>query len=595
MKRQRMRLCVSVGLAILAVLALLPVRDGEFITYDDEGELQRNEHLHRGFTRESLAWSLTSLESSNWTPLPWLTHIADFSVYGENPRGHHLTNLALHAANAALLFHVLMTMTGARWKSAFVAAVFAVHPLQVEPVAWLIQRYTLLSTLFFLLTLGAWVRYAASPGARRYLPVLALCALALMSKPMAVTTPFVLLLLDAWPLGRMKAPTPTSPARGKRGAAAPGLPPGATRAAVIGRLVVEKLPLLAMSVAVSALTFLAQSATRSSLEVLPPGLRVQNAIHAYADYLGAFLWPKDLAVFYPYPGGGLSTASVIGALAILAAITTLSWRVRARCPAAIVGWLWYPGTLVPVIGIVQVGLQAMADRYMYTPIIGLLIMTAWGSEAVLRPRVKPAVLAAAAAMIVAALAGCAWVQAGLWRDSVTLFEHTARATGPNPVAQRNLGDAFMRKGRIDDAIARYRESIRLNPYSPEAYYNLAEPLLARGRVEEAEARYRDALRLRPAMYPARYNLAVLLIRLKKFEEAEAQLREAVRLAPDLAPAHYSLGNLLARQGRLAEALPHFQDAVRLRPDDREARLRMERVQAMLASGARPEPPAGGAP
>ncbi len=566
----RLRPLLAASLALLAFLALLPVRNGEFITYDDESFILRNEHLQRGFTSESLAWSLTSTEASNWHPLTWLTHIADFSLHGKRPRGHHLTNLALHALNAALLFLVLESLTGARWKSAFVAAVFAVHPVQVEPVAWIVQRKTILSTLFFLLTLGAWGRYAASPGARRYLPVLALCALALLSKPMAVTTPFVLLLLDVWPLGRMKAP--------------------ATRAAVMGRLVVEKIPLLAMSVAVSALTFVAQSATRSSLEVLPLGRRVQNAIHAYAAYLGAFLWPKDLSVFYPYPGGGLSMASVIGTLALLVAITALAWRARARCPAVIIGWLWYLGTLVPVIGIVQVGLQARADRYLYTPIIGLLIAVTWGGEAWLGRRVPRAALAVAAAAVVAALAGRSTLQAAVWRDSITLFEHAARVTGPNPVAQRNLGDAFMREGRIDQAIARYRESIRINPYSPEAYYNLAEPLLAKGRVEEAEAGYRDALRIQPAMYPARYNLAVLLIRLKKFEEAEAQLREAVRLAPDLAAAHYTLGNLLARQGRLAEALPEFQAAVRLRPDDRETRLRLERVRAMLGSGARPARP-----
>lgn len=586
----RLRMLVAAALAILATLALLRVGDGEFITYDDQGDLLQNRHLQQGFTRESLAWSLTSLESSNWTPLAWMTHIADFSLYGKDPRGHHLTNLALHAVNVLLVFLVLEAMTGALWKSAFVAAVFAVHPLQVEPVAWLIQRYTLLSTLFFLLTLGAWRRYVAAPGVRRYLPILAFFALALLSKPMAVTTPFVLLLLDAWPLGRMAKPAPPSAAREKRAEKEP-----ATRGVPIGRLLAEKLPLFALAAAVSAVTLVAQRGAETSLEVLPPGLRVANAIHAYAAYLGKFLWPRDLSVFYPYPGAGLTGASVLGAVAVLLAVTALAWRARARCPAAIVGWLWYLGTLVPVIGIVQVGLQAMADRYMYTPIIGLLIMTAWGGEALLVPRVSRVPLALAVVALVTALAGRSALQAGIWRDSVTLFAHAVRVTGPNAVAQRNLGDAFMRRGKIDEAIGRYREALRINPYSAEARYNLAEPLLARERIADAEAQYREALRLDPRMYPARYNLAVLLIRGGQLDEAEAHLREAIRLAPDLAPAHYTLGNLLARQGRFADALPEFRAAVRLRPDDRAARLRLSRVQAMLASGAKPTSPPAGSP
>ena len=600
----RLRPAVAVALAILTVLALVRVGDGEFITYDDESFILGNQNLQQGFTGESLVWSLTATEASNWYPLTWITHIADFSLYGKNPRGHHLTNLALHVANAVLLFLVLEAMTGALWKSAFVAAVFAVHPLQVEPVAWIVQRKTMLSTLFFLLTLGAWRRYAAAPGVHRYLPILAFFALALLSKPMAVTTPFVLLLLDAWPLGRMAGPAPPSSARGKRAGSVAipsrGVPIGSLRASrgfalVFGRLLAEKLPLFALSAAVSAVTLVAQRRAETSLEVLPPGLRVANAIHAYAAYLGKFLWPRDLAVFYPYPGAGLAGASVLVALAVLLAVTALAWRARARCPAALVGWLWYLGTLVPVIGIVQVGLQAMADRYMYTPIIGLLIMTAWGGEAVLVPRVSRVPLALAVVALVAALAGRSALQAGMWRDSVSLFGHAVRVTGPNAVAQRNLGDAFMRRGKIDEAIGRYREALRINPYFAEAHYNLAEPLLARERIADAEAQYREAMRLDPRMYPARYNLAVLLIRAGRLDEAEAQLREAIRLAADLAPAHYTLGNLLARQGRFAEALPEFRAAVRLRPDDREARLRLSRVQAMLASGAKPTSPPAGAP
>jgi tetratricopeptide (TPR) repeat protein len=601
----RLRAGVASALVLATLVAFGPVLGGGFLPYDDQNFILQNPRLQQGFTGESLAWTVTSTEARNWYPLTWLTHIADFSLHGKQPRGHHLTNLVLHAVNAAVLFLVLEALTGALWKSALVAAVFALHPVQVEPVAWIVQRKTLLSALFFLLTIDAWRRYVARPALGRYAAVFALLALALLSKPMAVTTPFVLLLLDAWPLGRLSPPAPPPP-RSRRAGARQRETPGPSRGAVIGtfaaasrievgsrahgardlrgRLVAEKIPLLLLCAAASAVTAVAQRPTEMALAILPLGARIANAIHAYAVYLCKFLWPRDLAIFYPHPGAALGGAAVLGALLLLLAITAVAWRARARCPAALVGWLWFLGSLVPVIGIVQVGLQGMADRYLYTPMIGLAIMAAWGGEALLGRRLAPAARAAgfagAFAAIVAVLGFLAWQQARLWRDPVALFAHTVRVTPPSRVTHRLLADAFMEKGRVDEAIAEYTESLRIGP-NAETHYNLAEPLVARGRAAEAMAHYRAALRLDPGLAPARYNLAVLLIREGKFGEAESELREAIRRAPGLDAAHYALGNLLARQGRFADALPAFREAVRLRPSDPGRRLRLSRVEAIL--------------
>lgn len=547
MRPRRWAVALVLAAATLALYA--PVRGHGFVDYDDDEYVFRNPHVQAGLSADGVAWAFTSLEAANWHPLTWLSHMLDCELFGLRPAGHHLMNLVLHSANVVLLFLVLAFLTGALWRSAAVAALFALHPLNVESVAWVAERKNLLSTFFWILTIAAHGWYVRRPGASRYLAVAAGTALALLSKPMAVTIPFVLLLLDFWPLGRMS-----------RGA--------------IGRLVLEKLPLLVLAGLTSAITLQAhlQGGSVVAMEAIPPGARLSNAIVSYAAYLGKLVWPARLGVFYPHRESSLPPAVVWATAAALVAATAGALRAARRAPYVTVGWSWYLVTLLPVIGIVQVGTQAMADRYMYVPAIGLFLAAAWGAAALASSPKAARVLAAATVAALLGLAVRASAQVHVWHDSLSLFRATIRAVPDSWVAHYNLGNGLVAAGRAAEAEAEFRETIRLSPRFARAHNNLGDVLDGMGRRTEAAAAYEEAIRIKPDLAEAHNNLGTALAAMGRLDEAEASLRRAVALQPRFAEAYVNLGITLRRRGRLAESGEALSRAVTLRPDFDVARF-----------------------
>ncbi len=483
-------------LALLALVLSVYWQAGEFafINLDDNRYVYNNQHVLRGLTPAGIVWAFTSFDTGNWHPLTWLSHMADVEAFGPAAAWHHRTNVLLHLLNTALLFLALERLTGGFWRSALVAALFGVHPLHVESVAWVAERKDLLSALFWTLTLRAYVRYARRPGGVRYLPVALCFALGLLCKPMLVTLPFVLLLLDWWPLGRFG--------------------PGPLSLEKLPGLVREKMPLLALTAASSAITILAQAAAGAimPLDAIGFGPRLANAISSYVRYLEKTAWPTTLAVFYPHPGefgAEIPGWRIAGALLLLVGVTVLvAWQRRAR-PHLLVGWLWYLGTLVPVAGFVQVGAQALADRYTYVPLTGIFIILAWSIPARFagRPRRRLA-LAAAAGAVLAVLSATAWGQVAYWRDAFSLYEHALEVTGKNWMISYNLGAAYGQTGHYDQAILKYREALRIKPDYVEALSNLGVAYAKTGQPESAVAAYREALRVNPESVNAWFNLGV---------------------------------------------------------------------------------------
>jgi Flp pilus assembly protein TadD len=495
-----------------------------FILLDDMEYVTENPAVKAGLTADGAIWAFSAPHVSNWHPLTWLSHMADVELFGVDPGAHHLVNVAIHGANAVLLLLALHAMTGDAWRSAFVAALFAVHPLHVESVAWISERKDLLSTFFWLLTILAYAGYARRGGAGRYLAVLALFLLSLLSKAMPVTAPFLLLLLDFWPLGRFRAGA--EPGEGARGPARP---------------VLEKLPMLAISGLFSLAAFLAQE-TGGAVADLPLGARAANAVVSYAAYLRKAAWPSDLAVFYPHPslGSGIAGWKVAAAALLLGALSLLAVRQARSRPWLFTGWFWYVGTLVPVIGLVQVGNQAMADRYTYFPLIGIFVAVAWtAGDPAAGGRFGRAIRFPAATAAVLALAYAASLQAACWRDSRTLFGEALAAVPNNYLARFNLGNVALMEGDVDGAVALYRASLRDYPEHSQARYNLACLLQRQGRTEEAAAEYRAVLKGLPGHAGAHNNLGNLLLGTGNREEAVFHFREAIRLDPsdDLARAN----------------------------------------------------------
>jgi tetratricopeptide (TPR) repeat protein len=535
---------VGLGLAAAAALLYLPTLGHEFLNYDDDLYLTRNPHLQLGLSPAGLAWAFTTGFGANWFPLTWLSWLIDYAIWGLDPRGFHLTNLLLHAASTAILFGVLARMTEAVGRSAFVAGVFALHPVHVESVAWAAVRKDVLSALFWMLTLWAYARYAERPSWRRYLPVPLFLALGLMAKPMLVTLPFVLLLLDYWPLSR--------------------IPP-------LRRAIVEKLPLVALSAISSVVTYRVQQAAGAvqPVDLYPASVRVLNALLAYATYLRQAFWPSGLAVFYPHPGEAIPRAAALGAGLLLAAITVLALRIRAQHAYLFVGWFWFLGTLVPVIGLVQIGSQGHADRYLYLPLIGVSIAVAWAVPDLLARRWPRAPVALGAAALVA-LAFTGVRQVARWRDSATLFMHALDVTRENAVAHLNLGIALADKGDHLEARRHLEQAIRIHPGSAEAHGALAEVLARQGHRDETLERFRAALRLDPGLSRVHNGFGRALLEGGEVEEAALHFREAVRLDPAYAEAHSNLGVALLRAGSFAEAVEHLREAAALDPTSAEA-------------------------
>jgi Flp pilus assembly protein TadD len=557
----RESLWISLGLVVAVAIAYWPVRNFGFVRFDDPTYVTENPHIVNGVTWSAVRWAFTSGYGANWHPITWLSHMVDVQLYAFDAGAHHVTNVVLHAMTTVLLFGVLFRMTGAPWRSGVVAGLFGLHPIHVESVAWVAERKDVLSAFFWMLTLRAYVAYVRQPKVSRYLWVVAMLVMGLMAKPMVVTLPFVLLLLDVWPLHRFEF--------------------GAGWWASARPLVREKLPLFVLSVASSVITFMVQrqGGTVASGVRLPLVERLGNALIAYVAYLGKTIWPAHLAAYYPYPRtlpAGLVLASALLLIAASAAVIL----VGRRRPYVPVGWLWYLGTLVPAIGIVQVGTQAMADRYTYIPLIGIFIILAWGiPDALNRWPTSRTPIAVVAGVGLLACTVAARLQVHYWESSFTLWKHAIDVTTDNYAARTYYGNALASRGDVGGAIAQYTEAIRIRPDYPEAHNNLGPALASQGKFDEAIKHFAEAIRLRPTYADAYSNMGVALASQGKFDQAIAQYTEALRLDPDHARAHSNLGLALRGQGRTADAVREFELALRMNPNDVDARNALAALQA----------------
>ncbi len=546
---QKRSFLIMLALAGLTLAAFWPVRQCQFVRYDDDWHITGNPHVANGLTSEGIGWAFSagltthSPRAPHWQPLTFLSHMLDTQLYGLNPAGHHTTNLLLHIANVLLLFFILHWLTGSVWRSGFVAALFAIHPLHVESVAWVSERKDVLSGLFWMLTLAAYVSYAKQPSRKRFSLVVLLFALGLMAKPMLVTLPLVLLMMDSWPLGRFQ----TSSRK---------------------QLLLEKIPLFILSAASSAVTLLGQHSIAAvpPMEQLPLWTRLAHVPIAYLRYIGKLFWPVNLAAFYPYPSTGPTLWHVAVALAILVGFSFFTLRARRRFPYLAVGWFWYLLTLVPVIGLVQVGYQAIADRYTYLPLIGLFLLLTWGiADLSSRWRYRKSALAGAAFLILVILASQTWAQVGYWKESVHLFEHSGEAVPDNYFAHSQLCIVLTERGDLAQAGPHCLEAVRLRPNWSEAHNGLGSFLQREGKLDEAIAQYRQALRLKPDDIQANNNVGYALIQQGAPEEAVGPLSHALKLDPDFPEAHNNLGIALGMRGDYAQAADHYRRAIQLKP------------------------------
>jgi Tfp pilus assembly protein PilF len=564
---------IYLGLFLTTTAVFWPVTRCEFVNFDDSQYVTENPHIKQGLTLAGVGWAFSSTVEGNWHPVTCLSHMLDCQLFGLNARAHHLVNLLFHVANTLLLFHVLRRMTHELWPSAAVAALFALHPLHVESVAWVSERKDVLSTFFGLLTIAAYVRYAQEDRAKRkvqkYLLVVFCFVLGLMSKPMLVTWPFVLLLLDYWPLQRFTIHSSRI---------------------TIRRLVWEKLPLFALTIAVSVATFLFQGLANA---VMPEtkftiSERIGNALVSYVRYLGKMIWPEHLAVFYPLPHPAWPVWQVIGSVALLTLITLAAvWQAQRR-PFLIVGWLWFMGTLVPVIGLVQVGIQAMADRYSYIPFIGLFVMAVWGVKDFAGGGRQARLGLGVAAT--AALAACITVsrpQLRYWRNSEALWRHAADVTTDNHLTNIRLSYILLDEGKIEEAMAHFNREFRVRPNFGDGHYQLAVALARQGRIRESIAQYREALRFQPDLPDALNNLAWLLATSRDAGNRDGA--EAVRLAEHACElTHYqetvlvgTLAAAYAEVGRFDDAIATAQRACALASASGQPDL-LKRNQELLA-------------
>jgi tetratricopeptide (TPR) repeat protein len=602
---------ILVGLAIVPLAIYAQVIGHQFITLDDPTYIQENPMVNRGVTLAGLAWAFTTFHATNWHPLTWISHMIDCQFFSMNAGRHLLINALIHVVNTLLLFWFLLRTTRARWPSALVAALFALHPLHVESVAWASERKDTLSTFFGLLSLIAYVRYAKAPSISRYTWVAILLALGLLAKPMLVTWPLVMLLLDYWPLGRLADPIAKEHRReiSHRGAATG-----------IASLVWEKLPLFALVTASAVITFLAQShggAVRTFTDA-PIALRLSNALVSYAKYLLLTFWPNDLAVYYPFAWGGIPAWQIVGAAFLLIGITAFCFSRRKIRPYLIVGWLWFLGTLVPVIGLVQVGGQIMADRYFYIPSIGLFVALAFGLADVAKSwRVAPALSAAIAGGTLLVLATLTNAQIQRWHDSFTLFEHTLAVTPPNLRIENSLALAMGASGKYDEAAAHFEKTLQIDPNFYDGLVGMGVTRALQGRIPEAIGYFQTAIRSQPDAPKAHVQLALALWKqnndqaaleemqrasqlapndadiradlglalelVGRIPEAIEQLHEALQMNPNNAEAHGNLGLALLASRKARESIPEFEMALRLKPELKGAADNLQRAQAQLSS------------
>jgi tetratricopeptide (TPR) repeat protein len=549
-------LLTSLALAALVAIVFAQLAGHAFITLDDGLYVTRNPVVQGGLTWANVSWALTA-GAPYWHPVTWLSHMLDVELFGMNAGGHHAVSVLLHIVNTILLFLLLNRLTGSAGRSAVVAALFGVHPLHVESVAWAAERKDVLSTLFLWLTLWWYVAYVRQRDWRRYALVAAMFALGLMSKPMVVTTPAVMLLLDFWPLRRVTGLQPAS-----------WMP-----------LIVEKIPLFLMSIGSTVITFLNQDATTAvvHLDKLSLGDRLANAVVSYCAYLAKTVWPVNLAVFYP-DRHNIPLADVALAAAALVALSVAAWRLARSHPYVPVGWLWYLGTLLPVIGLSQVGDQAMADRFTYVPMVGILIIVVWGAaELASAIRLPMAGLRAAAAAAVVACASIAFVQASYWQDDATLWTHALAATPDSYMAHHVMGGIALDSGRTDEALAQSAEAVRLNPGFSDARANHGLALMDAHRLDEAIAEYREAVRLKPVNPEFHLGLGVALATNGGPKEAVAEYSEAIRLNPSSEAAYFNRGVALAGLGNTAAAIRDFTEVLRINPNNANARQALAKL------------------
>ena len=580
-------LTIAAGLAVVTLAIYAQVLGHQFLALDDDTYITQNPMVNRGVSLSRLAWAFTTFHQANWHPLTWIAHMVDTQVFGMNAGGHLFVNAVIHVANTLLLFWLLLRTTQARWPSAIVAALFALHPLHVESVAWAAERKDTLSTFFGLLSLIAYVRYAearsgpplqssgvAGPPSSRYgaaskwyaCTVIAL-VLGLMAKPMLVTWPFVMLLLDYWPLRRYP--------RSEVGDQWP----------VVRIVVLEKIPLFAIAAASCVITVIAQArggAVRTLTDA-PLALRLSNALVSYAKYLVLTFWPNDLAVYYPFPPGGIPNWQMVGAGLLLAGITALCVFQTKTRPYLIVGWLWFVGTLIPVIGLVQVGGQMFADRYFYVPSIGLFIAIVFGLAEIVRTRhVAPPRSATIVGVVLLVFAALTSAQINRWRDNITLFQHTLAVTPPNLPIEYDLAHALGEQGRYEEAAPHFEKALQIKPDFFDALLNMGITLARQGRIQEAVEYYQRAIRVEPNSAKAHAQLGVALAQQNQNDLAVAELSEALDLTPNDADIHTNLGLVLARTGKVQEALDELHVAVWYKPDSAEAHNNLGLV--LLASG-----------
>jgi Flp pilus assembly protein TadD len=588
--RRKLILCLT--LIVVTTAVYWQVKDYRFITFDDDDYVTENAYVRKGLTFKGLTWAFTTTHAHNWHPLTWLSHMLDVELFGLKPGWHHLMNLFFHVANTLLLFLILNRMTKALWQSAFVASLFALHPLHVESVAWVAERKDVLSTFFWMLTMGAYVYYVERPGIQRYPIVLLLFALGLMAKPMLVTLPFVLLLLDYWPLHRLQpvrheeyfpAHAEKSKKTAKKKQQAIEKESSDTEAKkaftdvryfswpYLKPLLREKTPLFLLIVLFSATTLYAQQRVMKPMELYPLGGRIANALISYVSYIGKMFWPEKLAIFYPYGNEGILSWQAAGAALLLLAITALTvWKAR-RYPYLVVGWLWYLGTLVPVIGLVQVGLQTMADRYTYVPLIGIFIMIAWGVPDLLAKwRYRSNALIVSATAIIAILTAVTWFQVQHWKNDITLYGHAAAVTSNNWWAHYNMGLSLSHEGKTNEALPHFQKTLRIKPNDPQAYLNIGIISAKNGNTEEAVSYFSRALQHKPDFDKAHLNLGKIFLDGGNLDKAFFHIQEANRIKPQSPETHFNLAKVYVRNGDLDNAIMHYLKALTLKPDYAEA-------------------------
>ena len=538
-----------------------------FINYDDPSYIIDNPHVNTGLNVNNIAWAFTSIHSSNWHPLTWLSHMLDVQLFGLDPKWHHLINVLFHLTNTLLLYFLLFRTTRSHWKSLFVAALFALHPLHVESVAWVAERKDVLSAFFFFVTLILYDWYVRHPGLQRYLLTLFAFFLGLMAKPMLVTLPFVLLLMDYWPLQRTSL--------SKANVDAEDIILKENEHLPLRKLILEKLPFIALSILSCVITFYAQMKGGSVAKIsgVPLFFRFVNALVSYVGYIFKMIAPFNLSIIYPLP----HTITILrgsGAGLFLVLTTALSLRIARRHPYITVGWLWYVGTLVPVIGLIQVGVQSMADRYTYIPLVGLFIMAAWGIPAIVPEyRYRNTALSILAGLLLLVTSAFTWMQLGYWKNSVTLFSHATETMAGNYLAYNLLGNTFTKAGMLDEAASSFSETLGIFPDDKDALTGMGIVSAKQGNIEIAVRYFRKALDIKPEWAEAHSNLGFALLQQEKDEEAISHFLEALRIAPDNpdnAEIHFNLGTAFSLQGNIEKCTYHFTRAIQLKPDFVEA-------------------------